>query len=106
MAAERSPGPRTVRYGGNTPCVELRTSEDWLVILDAGTGIRELGRSLLERNIVRQQEGMPGRHELKFMRSDGSALWVHLAANALFFDTRTPEGSARLTRSGASGPSR
>ena len=45
-----SPGPRTVRYGGNTPCVELRTSEDWLVILDAGTGIRELGRSLLERS--------------------------------------------------------
>ena len=44
-----SPGPRTVRYGGNTPCVELRTSEDWLVILDAGTGIRELGRSLMER---------------------------------------------------------
>ena len=45
-----SPGPRTVRYGGNTPCVELRTSEGWLVILDAGTGIRELGRSLLERS--------------------------------------------------------
>ena len=44
-----SPGPRTVRYGGNTPCVELRTSEGWLVILDAGTGIRELGRSLMER---------------------------------------------------------
>jgi phosphoribosyl 1,2-cyclic phosphodiesterase len=44
-----SPGPSTVRYGGNTPCVELRTAEGWLVILDAGTGIRELGRSLLER---------------------------------------------------------
>jgi phosphoribosyl 1,2-cyclic phosphodiesterase len=45
-----SPGPATVRYGGNTPCVELRTSSDWLVILDAGTGMRELGRSLLERS--------------------------------------------------------
>ena len=44
-----SPGPRTVRYGGNTPCVELRTSDGWLVVLDAGTGIRELGRSLIER---------------------------------------------------------
>lgn len=43
-----SPGPTTVRYGGNTPCVELRTADNWLVILDAGTGIRELGRSLLE----------------------------------------------------------
>ena len=44
-----SPGPKTVRYGGNTPCVELRTDDGWLVILDAGTGIRELGRSLIER---------------------------------------------------------
>lgn len=43
------PGPHTVRYGGNTPCVELRTGEGWLIILDAGTGIRELGRSLLAR---------------------------------------------------------
>ena len=44
-----SPGPKTVRYGGNTPCVEVRTSEGWLIILDAGTGARELGRSLIER---------------------------------------------------------
>ena len=44
-----SPGPQTVRYGGNTPCVEVRTSEGWLIILDAGTGIRELGRTLIER---------------------------------------------------------
>ena len=44
-----SPGLATARYGGNTPCVELRTAEGWLVILDAGTGIRELGRSLMSR---------------------------------------------------------
>jgi len=44
-----SPGRSTVRYGGNTPCVEVRTSGGWLVVLDAGTGIRELGRSLMER---------------------------------------------------------
>src|SRR3954471_11626385 len=44
-----SPGPSTVRYGGNTPCVEVRTADGWLIILDAGTGIRDLGRSLLER---------------------------------------------------------
>ena len=44
-----TPGRDTVRYGGNTPCVELRTSEGWLIILDAGTGIRELGRSLISR---------------------------------------------------------
>ena len=44
-----SPGAKTVRYGGNTPCVEVRTAEGWLIILDAGTGARELGRSLIER---------------------------------------------------------
>jgi phosphoribosyl 1,2-cyclic phosphodiesterase len=44
-----SPGPKTVRYGGNTPCVEVRTPDGWLIILDAGTGLRELGRSLLSR---------------------------------------------------------
>ena len=42
-----SPGPMTVRSGGNTPCVELRTADGWLIILDAGTGIRELGRALM-----------------------------------------------------------
>lgn len=40
-----SPGPRTARYGGNTSCVELRVG-DTLLVLDAGTGIRSLGREL------------------------------------------------------------
>ena len=34
-----TPGPSTVRYGGNTPCVELRTGDGWLIILDAGACI-------------------------------------------------------------------
>src|SRR3954468_10697870 len=42
-----TPGPGTVRYGGNTPCVEVRTDTDGLIILDAGTGIRELGHALV-----------------------------------------------------------
>ena len=44
-----TPGPSTVRYGGNTPCVELRTANGALVVLDAGTGIRELGLDLVRR---------------------------------------------------------
>lgn len=39
------PGKDTVIYGGNTPCIEVREGNN-LVILDAGTGIRELGRCL------------------------------------------------------------
>ena len=45
-----TPGAQTVRYGGNTPCTEIRTDDGWLIILDAGTGIRELGRDLLQRS--------------------------------------------------------
>jgi len=41
-----TPGPATVRDGGNTSCVTLRPDDDTLLILDAGTGIRELGRHL------------------------------------------------------------
>ncbi|MBL1175125.1 MBL fold metallo-hydrolase [Pantanalinema sp. GBBB05] len=41
-----SPGPGTVRYGGNTPCVEMVVGEERL-IFDGGTGIRVLGQSLL-----------------------------------------------------------
>jgi phosphoribosyl 1,2-cyclic phosphodiesterase len=41
-----SPGPATVRYGGNTPCLELRSATGALVILDAGTGVRALGQTI------------------------------------------------------------
>lgn len=41
-----SPGPDTARYGGNTSCVEVRGNGGTLLILDAGTGLRQLGLSL------------------------------------------------------------
>jgi phosphoribosyl 1,2-cyclic phosphodiesterase len=41
-----APGPDTVRTGGNTSCVELRTENGDLIILDAGTGLRALGLHL------------------------------------------------------------
>ena len=41
-----APGPETIRYGGNTSCVELRLDDGTLVILDAGTGIRAFGLDL------------------------------------------------------------
>ncbi|MYN04879.1 MBL fold metallo-hydrolase [Pseudoduganella sp. DS3] len=42
-----SPGPRTVRYGGNTTCIEVRTDNDTLLIIDAGTGIFPLAQALV-----------------------------------------------------------
>jgi phosphoribosyl 1,2-cyclic phosphodiesterase len=41
-----SPGPETLRYGGNTSCVQVTLSDGSLLALDAGTGIRSLGLAL------------------------------------------------------------
>jgi phosphoribosyl 1,2-cyclic phosphodiesterase len=42
------PGPHTARYGGNTSCIEVRFDDpERLIIIDAGSGIRELGNHLI-----------------------------------------------------------
>lgn len=41
-----SPSPETVRYGGNTSCVSVEGREGSLLVLDAGTGLRNLGHEL------------------------------------------------------------
>ncbi|MCK6535030.1 MAG: MBL fold metallo-hydrolase [Polyangiaceae bacterium] len=48
-----APGPTTARYGGNTSCVEVVLEDGTTLILDAGTGMRALGQTLLDS----------GRHE-------------------------------------------
>lgn len=45
-----SPGKNTVKYGGNTACVELVLDDNTLIIFDAGTGIRKLGESIIQNN--------------------------------------------------------
>ena len=57
-----APGEQTVRYGGNTPCVEIQAGSN-LIILDAGTGIIGLGRELLQRAL---QAGKAVRATLLF----------------------------------------
>ncbi len=41
-----TPGRRTLRYGGNTTCLEVRDKDDNLIIIDSGSGIAELGAKL------------------------------------------------------------
>ncbi len=48
-----SPGPDTVIVGGNTACVDVLTSDRQLIILDAGSGIRLLGKELVAENNAR-----------------------------------------------------
>ncbi len=45
-----SPGLSTVKYGGNTTCLELTLGDGTLVIFDAGTGIRKLGNSIVQNH--------------------------------------------------------
>ena len=42
-----TPERRNGRYGGNTPCIEVRLDNDTLIILDCGSGLRALGKSIL-----------------------------------------------------------
>ncbi|PID76295.1 MAG: MBL fold metallo-hydrolase [Deltaproteobacteria bacterium] len=45
------PGPQTAKYGGNGACIELRAGNGQLVIIDAGSGIRELGNYLMANDL-------------------------------------------------------
>jgi phosphoribosyl 1,2-cyclic phosphodiesterase len=51
-----SPGLRTAVFGGNTSCVSVET-EAHIIILDAGSGIRELGQYLMKRNDLKSIDG-------------------------------------------------
>ena len=53
-----TPGPGTVRYGGNTSCVEVWTDSGTLLVIDCGTGARELGQHLL-RDAATRGSGPP-----------------------------------------------
>jgi phosphoribosyl 1,2-cyclic phosphodiesterase len=50
-----TPGHDTVRYGGNTACLEVELGDGSLLVLDAGTGIRELGIKLKRRKLKHVQ---------------------------------------------------
>lgn len=41
-------GKQYLRYGGNTTCLEVRTNDDKILIVDAGSGIRELGNAMIK----------------------------------------------------------
>lgn len=71
-----APGPETNRYGGNTACVSIRTREERLVILDAGTGIASLGSALMK------QEFGHGKGRAAILL--GHAHWDHIQGFPFF----------------------
>jgi phosphoribosyl 1,2-cyclic phosphodiesterase len=74
-----TPGPTTVRYGGNTACVEARTDAGTFFILDSGTGIRELGLHLA------RQGGPVSAHLLL-----GHTHWDHISGFPFFSPAFVP----------------
>lgn len=48
------PGKNTLKFGGNTPCIEIYKGGDEVIILDAGSGIRELGYEILKNPKIKK----------------------------------------------------
>ena len=79
-----SPGPHTVRYGGNTTCIEIRTDNNELIILDAGTGIFPLSQTLLAE--------MPITANVLITHSH----WDHIQGLPFFIPNFIPGNTLRL----------
>jgi phosphoribosyl 1,2-cyclic phosphodiesterase len=82
-----TPGPSTVRYGGNTACVEVRDNTGSLLILDAGTGLRELGVALMNGGGVR-----PFSVDLLLSHLH----WDHIQGIPFFRPAYDPKSSLRI----------
>ena len=83
------PSPKTSKYGGNTSCVELNC-DGKIIILDSGTGIRELGHDIISRNSVKND----GRYNLYMFFSH--VHWDHIQGFPFFRPTFVPEFEINL----------
>lgn len=79
-----SPGPKTVRYGGNTTCIEIRTDNNELIIIDAGTGIFPLSQTLLAELPVTANVLITHSH------------WDHIQGLPFFIPNFIPGNTLRL----------
>lgn len=111
-------GPKYVKYGGDTTCIEIRTRSDDTVIIDAGTGIRRLGNLLMREKRLNLHmifthahwDHIVGLPFFKPMYHPGARITVYRCPISRFVDTmyrhimtppyfpvRFSESSARLS---------
>jgi phosphoribosyl 1,2-cyclic phosphodiesterase len=80
------PGPETLRYGGNTTCVEVRADNE-IIVLDAGTGIRALG-AMLEKEF--------GGQPMKISLLVTHMHWDHIQGFPFFLPSYNDKNSIRI----------
>lgn len=85
-----SPGPDTCRYGGNTSCVHIETASGQDLVLDAGTGIRNLGKRLIEKDST-----------INILLSHGH--WDHIQGYPFFMPIYQPDRQIRVYTSASDG---
>jgi len=75
-----APGSSTARYGGNTSCIEVRAADGTLIVLDCGTGARELGLHLARTE----------RQPLRIHLFIGHTHWDHIQGFPFFVPAFLP----------------
>ena len=97
-----TPGPQTLRYGGNTSCVEVRSKSGTLAILDMGTGAVGLGRQLMARG-----EPLSGHILISHTHWDhiqGIPFFAPLFVPGFEWDIYAPRGIGQTLRQTSRGP--
>lgn len=96
------PGPDTVRYGGNTSCVELRSAAGTIVVLDCGTGALSLGGQLMASG-VRPLRGHLLISHTHWDHIQGLPFFAPLFVPGNTWDVYAPHGFAQSVRETLSG---